>query len=216
MTASFAEVGFRTATSSWRRRLSYGQDALLVCVSGAFFYGHGRYAIETGSLTNVFFAIEQALLIGIFLTRRRTNTTSQRPWDWFIAAIGGWAALAMQPHEGGTTGEAVGAAIQFAGLALLIVCLLSLGKSFGVVAANRGLKVHGPYRVVRHPVYFAHAVTQVGFIIANPWWPNVALFATICVFQVLRIRAEERVLSATSDYDQYRAVVRWRLIPGLH
>ncbi|MGB4861518.1 MAG: isoprenylcysteine carboxylmethyltransferase family protein [Tepidiformaceae bacterium] len=215
MAASFAEVGMVTGTSSWRRRLSYGQDALLVCVSGAFFYGHGRHAIEAHSLTNVFFAIEQALLIGIFLTRRRTNTTSQRPWDWFVAAIGGWAALAMQPGEVGGWQEGAGAAIQMLGLAMVIVCFLTIGKSFGVVAANRGLKVHGPYRIVRHPIYFSHSITQAGFVIANPGGLNLAIFCTVLVFQLLRINSEERVLSETSDYESYRRTVRWRLIPGL-
>lgn len=216
MAVSAAGMAGAPSISSWRRRGSYAQDALLIGVSALFFYSHGRHALETHSLTNVFFAAEQALLIGMFLTRRRTDTTSQRPWDWFVAAIGGWAALAMRPHEIGGAAEGVGAAIQVVGLAFLIVCFLTIGKSFGVVAANRGLKVHGPYRIVRHPIYFSHAVTQVGFIVANPWWPNVALFATIMVFQILRIRAEERVLAATSDYAGYRSAVRWRLIPGVH
>jgi protein-S-isoprenylcysteine O-methyltransferase Ste14 len=90
-----------------------------------------------------------------------------------------------------------------------------LGRSFGVVAANRGLKVNGPYRLVRHPIYFAHFVTTSGFLVANfsPW--NAALFAVFAVCQVARIWAEERVLSATADYAAYSAQVRWRLIPGL-
>ena len=62
----------------WRRRLSYAQDASLVCIAALFFYVHARNAVETRSLANVFFAVEQGLLVGMFLTRRRTTTTSAR------------------------------------------------------------------------------------------------------------------------------------------
>lgn len=207
--------GSWTARPAIRRRLSYLQDALLVCVSALFFYVHASHAIQTGSPTNVFFAVEQGLLVGMFLTRRRTDTTSTRPWDWFVATIGGWAALGMRPNESGGSAETIGVVVQCIGLSLVILCFLAIGKSFGVVAANRGLKVHGPYRVVRHPIYFSHSLTQLGFVISNFWWPNIAIFSVVLVFQVLRIRAEERVLAATGDYDEYRSQVRWRLVPGV-
>lgn len=200
---------------AWRRRWSLAQDASLVCVSAAFFWAHASHALDAGSVTNLFFAIEQGLLVGVFLTRRRTDTTSTRPWDWFVATIGGWLALAMRPHESGGMLEAYGTGLQVVGLSAVIVGFATIGKSFGVVAANRGLKVGGPYRFVRHPIYMAHSITLVGFTIANLWWYNVAILVTVTIFQVFRIHAEERVLAATADYDAYRARVRWRLVPGL-
>jgi protein-S-isoprenylcysteine O-methyltransferase Ste14 len=216
MAVSVAAAANAEASTTWKRRLSYLQDAALICVSALFLYAHGTHALETGRATNIFFAIEQALLVGMFLTRRRTNTTSQRPWDWFAAAMGGWLALSMRPHEIGGSIESIGVVLQCAGLLLVIVCFLTIGKSFGVVAANRGLKIHGPYRVVRHPIYFSHSLTQLGFVIANPWWPNFAIFAVVLVFQVLRMQAEERVLTETSDYATYKGQVRWRILPGVH
>ena len=216
MAVTIANPATIAPPNSWRRRFSYLQDALLIGISAIFFYTHGRYALETQSATNIFFAIEQGLLVGMFLFRRRTTTTSQRPWDWTIAAIGGWLALTMRPHEIGGAAETVGIVVQCAGLILVIICFLAIGKSFGVVAANRGLKVHGPYRMVRHPIYLGHSLTQLGFVIANPWWPNVAIFGVVLVFQLLRMQAEERVLSATSDYAAYKSQVRWRILPGVH
>ena len=192
------------------------QDASLVVVSALFFYAQASHVIESQSLTNVFFAIEQGLLVGMFLTRRRSQYTSTRLQDWVVATIGGWGTLALRPHESGGTWEVAGAGLQLVGLSLVIVSFYTLGKSFGVVAANRGLKVGGPYRLVRHPIYFAHFVTMLGFVVANLWWWNVALLATVTAFQVLRINAEERVLRATSEYDEYATKVRWRLLPGLY
>jgi len=209
-------AGAPAVANPWLRRRSYLQDALLVCVSGLFFYVHLGHAIREASATNLFFAIEQGVLVGVFLSRRRTTTTSQRPWDWFVATIGGWGALALQPDEATGLQAVAGASVQVVGLFLVTVCLLNLGKSFGVVAANRGLKVRGPYRVVRHPVYASHLVTQLGFVLANPGLANAAVVLTVTLFQVLRIRAEERVLTETADYVSYARTVRWRLLPGVY
>jgi len=197
------------------RRLSHVQDALLVCVSAAFFVSHARYALDTGSLTNVFFAIEQGLLAAMFLTRRRSQFTSTRVFDW-VVAFASWLPLAMRPLETHGTAASTGSVIQMVGLTLVIVSFATLGRSFGVVAANRGLKIGGPYRLVRHPIYFSHSVTLLGVVIANFNWINltIALVATSCQF--FRMDAEERVLAATSDYATYKERVRYRLIPGLY
>ena len=109
-----------------------------------------------------------------------------------------------------------GSVVQIAGLTMTCVGFVYLGRSFGVVAANRGLKTAGPYRLVRHPIYFSHTVTSAGFCLANPSALNLGLFALTLACQLLRIRAEERVLSATAAYSAYRAEVRWRLIPGVY
>jgi protein-S-isoprenylcysteine O-methyltransferase Ste14 len=122
----------------------------------------------------------------------------------------------MRPHETGGSWELIGAGVQMVGLTLVIISFSTLGKSFGVVAANRGLKVGGPYKLVRHPIYFSHSVTMTGFVIANFWWLNIALILMVTVFQVFRMDAEERVLVATSDYASYKDKVRWRLLPGVY
>jgi protein-S-isoprenylcysteine O-methyltransferase Ste14 len=193
------------------------QDAGLVVVSGLFAYFHAAHVVVDGSYTSLFFAIEQAILVVLFLGRRRSTATSTRPFDWVTATLGGWLPLATQPVGDGLGLATVsGSLIQVAGLSLTIVSFLTLGKSFGVVAANRGLKVHGPYRVVRHPIYLSHTVTQIGFLVANYHPLNFTILAAVWICQLLRIRAEERVLTETADYATYRGRVRWRLIPGLY
>ena len=89
----------------------------------------------------------------------------------------------------------------------------SLGTA---IAANRGLKVNGPYRLVRHPIYFAHFLTLGGFVVANMSALNVGLAAAVLVCQLLRMSAEERVLESSAEYATYRRQVRWRLIPGVY
>src|SRR6188768_1296648 len=94
-------AGGALAATPWRRRLGMAQDAALVVVSALFFYVHVTHVVESRSLTNVFFAIEQGLLVGMFLTRRRSQYTSTRFQDWVVATIGGWGVLLMRPHENG-------------------------------------------------------------------------------------------------------------------
>ena len=58
--------------------------------------------------------------------------------------------------------------ISAVGLIVVIVGKMSLGRSFGLMPANRGIVSTGLYRVVRHPIYLGYLITHVGFVAANP------------------------------------------------
>ncbi len=191
------------------------QDALLVIVSAMFFSGN-LAALLDGRFSSVFFAAEQGVLVALYLTRRPSAVTSRRFRDW-VVAVGAWLPLVLRPADAGATPLAgSGIVVQMIGLSLTLVALSYLGKSFGVVAANRGLKVGGLYGLVRHPIYFSHFITTTGFLMANLTLYNAAVLALFTVCQIMRIEAEERVLTETADYAAYKARVRWRLIPGLY
>ncbi len=196
------------------RLLSFAQDATLISLSAFFAAAHIR-AIGEGRWTSIGFGVEQVLLVLMFLSRRRSRATSTRPIDWLFAA-GGWLPILMRPDAASGGPALAGAILQAGGLLMTCAGFIALGRSFGVVAANRGLKVSGPYRFVRHPIYLSHSVTMVGFLVANPSVLNSALLVITTACQLMRIRAEERVLTETADYAEYRARVRWRLVPGLY
>jgi protein-S-isoprenylcysteine O-methyltransferase Ste14 len=107
-------------------------------------------------------------------------------------------------------------ALMAGGFLLQVAAKLTLRRSFGVVAANRGVKASGPYRLVRHPMYAGYILTQLGFLLAAPVLWNLLVYAVLWSFQVLRIRAEERVLRQDPAYQALAGQVRWRLIPGLY
>ena len=90
---------------------------------------------------------------------------------------------------------------------------LTLRRSFGVVAANRGVKASGPYRLVRHPMYAGYALTHVGFLLAGPTLWNLAIYGATLAIAVRRIIAEERVLRRDSAYRALADRVRYRLLP---
>ena len=88
-----------------------------------------------------------------------------------------------------------------------------LQRGFGIVAANRGVKTRGPYRLVRHPAYLGYLVSYLGYVAENP---SVANFALLCLstgFQLVRIREEEQLLRSDLSYESYRSSVRHKLIP---
>ncbi len=72
----------------------------------------------------------------------------------------------------------------------------------------------GPYAVVRHPMYSALMV----FLCATPvalgsWWTILAIIAYFPII-VFRVRNEEKVLlRELPGYEDYRARVRYRIIP---
>jgi len=91
-----------------------------------------------------------------------------------------------------------------------------LGRSFGIVAANRGVVSSGPYRLVRHPIYLGYLVTHAGFLLSNTSVRNVAIYAAAYVFQFARIYAEERILAQDGEYREYLRSVRYRLFPEVY
>ena len=110
--------------------------------------------------------------------------------------------------------EWVGAGLQIASMTWQLTAKVFLGRSFGLLPAQRGLVMTGPYRLVRHPIYFGYLIGHIGFLLANFSWRNAAVLALLYVAQVIRIRREEAVLAASSgDYRRYQQRVRWRLLP---
>ena len=92
---------------------------------------------------------------------------------------------------------------------------LFLWRSFGIVAANRGIRVGGPYRLVRHPMYAGYFLTQLGFLLTNPTGWNLGVYAVAWTMQFGRIIAEERILMRDGEYQAFAAKVPHRLIPGV-
>lgn len=156
--------------------------------------------------------VQEGLLVVLFLTRRPSLATSTSVWDWFVGVCGTLLPLTIRADG---VGWPIGTLLQFVGLTISTLALLSLGRSVGIVAANRGLKTSGAYTIVRHPMYAGHLLTLLGYLILFPTMRNLVLVSTTGVLLVLRVKAEENLLDKFTDYTWYRWMVPKRLIPGV-
>lgn len=160
--------------------------------------------------------ISESLAVAFILLRRAAVSTDQSPYATGVAFLGTAAPLLVGASGHGLIPVAVGFWMMVAGLLLNISAKVALNRSFGLAAANRGIKRTGPYRLLRHPMYAGYATTQAAFLLLNPSPLNIAIYALAWSVQVLRIRAEEKLLLADPAYRAYAAEVRYRLVPGLY
>ena len=80
---------------------------------------------------------------------------------------------------------------------------------------NRGVVATGPYSIVRHPIYAGYLLTHAATLALFPSVWNVAIIVIADTALVFRALAEERVLSADSEYQSYCGRVAWHLLPGV-
>jgi protein-S-isoprenylcysteine O-methyltransferase Ste14 len=97
---------------------------------------------------------------------------------------------------------------------MCVASFLTFGRSFGFVAADRGLVKEGPYAMVRHPIYASYLLLQFGYVLQSISLRNalVMVFASGC--NVGRAIVEDRLLATNEEYSSYRSRVRWKLVPG--
>jgi len=187
--------------------------AALVLLCTLFAWANFSTWLRTGRPTGLGATLLEVLTAALFLFRRQPLAVSGSAVAWAAAGIGSFGMLLARPGGTGGIPHILAEPIQLGGVAIAIVSLATLGRSFGLVAANRGIRLDGPYRLVRHPAYLGYVFTNVGYILENPKALNVALFGMVFLSQLVRIREEERVLRLDDSYRHYMSRVRSRLIP---
>lgn len=180
------------------------------------FFMEQRRALEHGMRWDVvLFSAKITLEMFLFLIRRIPRTTAASPRAWAVTFFAVFSVMMLRPEDN-RGWMAVGIPLMQIGLTFHVLTLLSLGRSFGIIPANRGVRRGGTYRLVRHPLYFSIVITLTGYLICNPSLYNVVAFVIGIGLHLLRIREEERVLGLDQGYREYSARVRWRLIPFLY
>ena len=135
-----------------------------------------------------------------------------------IAASGGMLILPcfMRPtHASDGALATAGLIFELFGVLLTQVARVYMGRSFGVLPANRGIVSKGPFRWVRHPIYFGWLILSIGYSMSFATERNVVLIAMTLPFMVWRISQEEQHLTADPEYRRYMDRVRYRLWPGI-
>lgn len=102
------------------------------------------------------------------------------------------------------------------GVGLSVYSLLFLRFNFSIMPEARHMISHGPYRIVRHPIYLGEILSGAGLVLALPGWISVGTLISFIAAQLYRTRIEEAVLASVfPDYEVYAQRTPFRLIPGV-
>ena len=98
------------------------------------------------------------------------------------------------------------------GLIMMLVTIQHLGRSFSLVPQARSVAQTGPYRWIKHPLYFSEQIAILGVVLQYLTPVTVIVFVLHIGVQVCRILYEEDLLRRNCpEYSTYEAS-RWRLI----
>ena len=172
--------------------------------------------LRTHRITGLLLLVSESLVVVLTVLRRRAHLVDTSAGALAITAI----ALVGPPLF--RTGDAPAllpdaftAVVSCAAICLVIAGKFTLGRSFGIVPANRGVVDKGPYLLVRHPIYAGYIISHLAFVAAYPRPWNIAVLIIADSALVCRALFEERLLRHDERYQAYCGRVGWHLVPGL-
>jgi protein-S-isoprenylcysteine O-methyltransferase Ste14 len=166
-------------------------------------------------ITLVFFAV----MVVMFAVRQVPQRTALGFYPRCTAVAGtflGVGMLLLPPQELSSAVYLASLLLIISGTAFAICAGLVLGRSISILPEARRLVTWGPYALVRHPLYLGEIVAMVGVALQylSAW--AFVLLGLLCVFQLLRMKNEERVLfQVFPEYGDYMARTA-RLVPGVY
>lgn len=173
----------------------------------------------TFSIVDWIYVLQNLLVLGIALTRRPPGQQ-----DHSLPSCAAVVTAYTYPYAqiiylrwvpGAPAWLAGGLVLVTLGACLSLASLLSLGRRFGVFPALRGLVTAGPYRFVRHPMYLAYMIADIGYNLQEWNFGTAVLVMAGWASLLYRVYAEERILSQDAGWSAYAALVPYRLFPGL-
>lgn len=170
---------------------------------------------DDGKIVNLLLLMSEGLVIIFVLFRRRATVVSRQPAEWLLAFTVTCLPMLATPGGEPLLPALVPVGLLVVGMIVQLHAKITLGRSIGMIPANRGLKLGGPYRFVRHPMYAGYLIGHVAYLLANPTWWNLAIYGLGTGLQIVRLLAEERLLTRDEHYVAYRTRVPYRLIPSV-
>lgn len=160
----------------------------------------------------------EAIPLVLLFIRRQAQAFTRNPSDWALGFAGSSIPLLAMPGTAGANIAPLALCVLLAlsGLILQLSAKIFLGRSFGIIAANRGVKTSGVYMFVRHPMYAGYLLTHIAILLSGPNIWNLTVYGIALAVQLVRLGREEALLADDPAYREYAAAVRYRLIPGVY
>lgn len=219
LTRGWAEDRLRSEAAPSQVRGLTGERAGKVAIVAMFSLMATRLAHDTavtGHATGLLLVVNEALVVMLTLFRRRAAAVDRSSVARALTVFSTFAPLLVRPASSAAlVPDAVTLVISAVGLSFSMMGKLSLGRSFGLAPANRGVVSAGLYRLVRHPIYLGYLITHIGFVIANPVAWNLEILMAGDTALLLRALREERTLAEDQTYREYMQRVRWHVVPGV-
>ena len=196
-------------------------DLLARCVIAGLFLGLtyriGVDTLETGHRSGLLLLTSELLVVVLTLVRRHATSVDRRSWSRIVAGVSIIGPFLLRPvGAAGMVEEPMVLTGSVVGLVFVIAGKLSLGRSLGLLPANRGVVYSGVYRLVRHPMYLGYLLIHSAFLLGHVSTWNVVVLVAADLALLARIGLEERTLSADLAYQCYRETVPWRFVPGVY
>jgi protein-S-isoprenylcysteine O-methyltransferase Ste14 len=210
----------QTSPSRARRRSDRAADfagrAVIVTLFTLFIVAMLGDFDRTGRVTGLLLVASESLVVVLTLIRR-SAVWMDRSWRArLLTAMSMVGPSLVRPAlDAGVVSDTLTFGLSAVGLSIVLAGKLSLGRSFGLMPANRGIVCGGIYRLVRHPIYAGYLLTHVGFAAAHLTVWNVTLLLVADLALMVRAIQEERTLALDASYVAYQERVRWRIVPGV-
>lgn len=163
-------------------------------------------------------AIQFLLVIGTMVLRTPPVRITANPFYWALAFFASYWGLFVAAFLGNGTPlvpVAVSNSIAILSLAIAVYARLSLGRSIGLVPAQREIVTGGAYRFVRHPIYTGLFLSYASFVLRMYSPRNLVLALCGIGMFVVKSFIEEGFLRPDAQYAEYLSRVRWRWFPWL-
>lgn len=176
----------------------------------------GADFLATGRATGLLLLVSEMLVVVLTVMRRSAAAVDRSIRARLLTTLSMLGPPLLQPAQvAALLPQSATVAASIVGLAIVIAGKITLGRSFGLMPANRGIVSSGVYRIVRHPIYLGYLITHTAFLLATPSPWNIAALVAADAALLLRAVCEEQTLSRDSRYRAYQQIVRWRVCPGL-
>jgi protein-S-isoprenylcysteine O-methyltransferase Ste14 len=110
----------------------------------------------------------------------------------------------MMPVQWQVPAAIAAVALSTVGYAIGLWGLWNLGRSFAIMVAVRRVVMGGPYRYLRHPMYFGYLLELAGLLLSSLTPAMLLLGAGFVLLMVARARLEEeRLAEADPAYRDY-------------
>lgn len=171
---------------------------------------------RTQRITGLLLLVSESLVVVLTILRRRARIVDRSAPAAIATTISLVGPALLRTAAGpGLVPDLATAVLSALGLIVVISGKITLGRSFGIAPANRGVVVAGPYGFVRHPIYAGYVVTHLAFACAHPTAWNLAVLVVTDAALMIRALYEERVLARDRVYQTYCRRVAWHVVPGV-